>query len=127
MKDITIMIPERGGAVPEVWEALGAASVSVEAALSFSREHHRVIHVVVDDAAADHARAALEATGFLVVDLREVLLVSLDDHPGGLAEVTRTAYESGAGVYLLSIATDNRVMLGVANLETARRAFGVTG
>jgi hypothetical protein len=53
------------------------------------------------------------------------LLVNLADHPGGLAEVTRVAYDSGAGVYLLSMATNNRVMLGVANLEAAHRAFGM--
>lgn len=124
MNDITIMIPERGGAVPEVWEALGAAAVSVEAALSFSREHHRVVHVVVADEAVAPARGALESAGFLIVDQREVLLVDLADHPGGLAEVTRVAYDSGAGVYLLSMATENRVMLGVADLEAAHRAFG---
>lgn len=125
MQDITIMIPERGGAVPEVWEALRTADITVEAALSFSREHHRVVHTVVHDDAVAAGRDALESAGFLVVDLREVLLVSLADYPGGLAEVTRIAYDSGAGVYLLSLATNNRVMLGVANLETARRAFGI--
>ena len=127
MNDITIMIPERGGAVPELWEALGTAAVSVEAALSFSREHHRVVHVVVTDDATESAHQALESAGFLVVDLREVLLVELANHPGGLAEVTRIAYESEAGVYLLSMGTNNRVMLGVANLEAARQAFGMAG
>ena len=33
MKDITIIIPEGGGAVPELWEALEAAAIEVEAAL----------------------------------------------------------------------------------------------
>lgn len=127
MNDITIMIPERGGAVPEVWEALSSASVVVEAALSFSREHHRVVHVVVADNAVGRAREALEAGGFLIVDQREVLLVDLADHPGGLGEVTRIAYDSGAGVYLLSMATGNRVMLGVADLSAAQQAFGFAG
>ena len=49
MRDVTIMIPQRGGAVPEVWEALAAADINVEAAVSFSREHHRVVHVVVEE------------------------------------------------------------------------------
>ena len=52
MRDVTLMIPQRGGAVPEVWEALAAADINVEAAVSFSREHHRVVHVVVEDAVA---------------------------------------------------------------------------
>ena len=125
MKDITIIIPERGGAVPEVWEALTANKVTVEAALSFSREHHRVVHVVVEDGAVDVARQALEEGGFMIVDLREILLVDLAGYPGGLAEVTRIAYDSGAGVYLLSMATNNRVLLGVANLDVAQRAFGM--
>ncbi len=123
MRDITIMIPERGGAVPEVWESLGAADINVEAAVSFSREHHRVVHVVVEDAVADRAQEVLTSSDFLIVDVREVLVVPLENRPGGLAGVARTAYEAGAEVYLLSIATENRVMLGVVNLEAARQAF----
>ncbi|GMQ84566.1 MAG: hypothetical protein BMS9Abin07_0130 [Acidimicrobiia bacterium] len=123
MKDITILIPERGGAVPEIWEALAAADINVEAAVSFSREHHRVVHVVVEDAVADRAQEVLTGADFLTVDAREVLVVPLEDRPGGLASVARTAYEASAGVYLLSLATGDRVMLGVANLEAARQAF----
>ena len=125
MRDITIMIPQRGGAVPEVWEALGAADVNVEAAVSFSREHHRVVHVVVDDTVARRARDVLAAASLLVVDEREVLIVPVEDHPGGLAGVARTAYDAGADVYLLSMATGNRAMLGVVNLEAAKEAFGL--
>ncbi len=125
MKDITIIIPERGGAVPEVWESLGAAGVNVEAAVSVSREHHRVVHLVVDDDVADRGQQVLRDAGFLIVDVREVLVVPVEDRPGGLAEVTRIAYEADAGVYLLSLATRSRVMLGVANLEAARQAFGL--
>ncbi len=125
MRDITIMIPQRGGAVPEVWEALGAADVNVEAAVSFSREHHRVVHVVVDDTVAQQARDVLTAASLLVVDEREVLIVPVEDHPGGLAGVARTAYDAGADVYLLSMATGNRAMLGVVNLEAAKEAFGL--
>jgi hypothetical protein len=125
MKDITIIIPERGGAVPEVWEALGAAGVNVEAAVSFSREHHRVVHLVVGDDVADRAQQVLRDADLMIVDVREVLVVPLEDRPGSLAEVTRTAYEANAGVYLLSLATRSRVMLGVANLEAARQAFGL--
>jgi len=125
MKDITIMIPQRGGAVPEVWEALGAAGINVEAAVSFSREHHRVVHVVVEDDVVDRTEQVLKESGLLVVDVREVLLIPLEDRPGGLAEVTRTAHDAGAEVYLLSLATGNRVMLGAVNLEAAREAFGL--
>ncbi len=125
MKDITIIIPERGGAVPELWEALDKSAVAVEAATSFSREHHRVVHVVVADDVSDRAAEVLGGAGFMVVDQREVLVLDLAE-AGGLARITRAAYDSGAGVYLLSMATGNRVMLGVANLDAAREAFGIS-
>lgn len=125
MRDITIMIPSRGGAVPEVWEALGDAGINVEAAVSFSREHHRVVHVVVEDEVAQRTQDVLAAAGLLIVDDREVLVVPVEDRPGGLAAVARTAYEADAEVYLLSMATDNRAMLGVVNLEAAKAAFGL--
>jgi hypothetical protein len=80
---------------------------------------------VVENAVADRAQEVLRGADFLIVDVREVLVVPLEDQPGGLASVTRTAYEARAGVYLLSLATGNRVMLGVANLEAAQEAFGL--
>ena len=125
MRDITIIIPQRGGAVPEVWEALGAADINVEAAVSFSREHHLVVHVVVEDAVAQRTHDVLTAAGLLVVDEREVLIVPIENHPGGLAAVARTAYEANAQVYLLSMATGDRAMLGVVNLQAAKEAFGL--
>ncbi len=125
MQDITIMIPERGGAVPEIWEELGAAEINVEAGVSFSREHHRIVHVVVDDDVAAQARQVLTDGGMLVVDEREVLIVPMEDRPGGLAAVARTAYDADAEVYLLTMATGDRVMLGCINLEAAKRAFGL--
>jgi hypothetical protein len=125
MRDITIIIPQRGGAVPEVWEALGAADINVEAAVSFSREHHRVVHVVVEDAVAQRTQDVLTAASLMVVDDREVLVVPVEDHPGGLAAVARTAYDANAEVYLLSMATGNRAMLGVVNLAAAKEAFGL--
>jgi len=125
MRDVTLMIPQRGGAVPEVWEALAAADINVEAAVSFSREHHRVVHVVVEDAVAQRTQDVFAAAGLLVVDEREVLIVPVEDHPGGLAAVARTAYDANAEVYLLSMATGDRAMLGVVNLEAAKEAFGL--
>mgnify|MGYP000609177168 CR=1 FL=1 len=67
MRDVTIMIPQRGGAVPEVWEALAAADINVEAAVSFSREHHRVVHVVVEDAVAGVEAAKRAGMGCIAV------------------------------------------------------------
>jgi hypothetical protein len=125
MQDITIMIPQRGGAVPEVWEALGAAGINIEAGVSFSREHHRVVHVVVSDAEVARAKQVLVDASLLIVDEREVLIVPMEDRPGGLAEVARTAYDADAGVYLLTMATGDRVMLGCVNLEAAKQAFGL--
>ena len=125
MRDITIIIPQRGGAVPEVWEALGEADINVEAAVSFSREHHRVVHVVVEDAVAQRTQDVLTAARLMVVDDREVLVVPVEDHPGGLAAVARTAYDANAEVYLLSMAPGNRALLGVVNLDAAKEAFGL--
>jgi len=123
MKDITTIIPSRGGAVPEVWEALAAAGINIEAAVSFAREHHRVVHVVVASAVAAEAERVLTVAGFFLVDIREVLVVPVEDQPGGLAKVTRTATENGIEVYLLAMATGNRVLLGVVDFEAASAVF----
>ena len=67
----------------------------------------------------------LTAAGLLVVDEREVLDRPCRGSPGGLAAVARTAYDADAEVYLLSMATGDRAMLGVVNLEAAKEAFGL--
>lgn len=123
MKDITAIIPSRGGAVPEVWEPLAAAAINIEAAVSFAREHHRVVHIVVASNAAEEAERVLTAAGFFLVDIRDVLVVPVEDQPGGLAKVTRTATDNGIEVYLLAMATGNRVLLGVVDYEAARAVF----
>jgi len=123
MKDVTVIIPKSGGAVPELWEALGSAEINVECALSFAREHHRVVHVVVEDDVSEKTKSTLTGSGYMVVDTRDVLVVPLEDRPGALAEVTRKAEEAGSEVYLLATATGHRVMLGAVDVEAARRAL----
>jgi hypothetical protein len=125
MKDLTIIIPQASGAVPELWGSLGEARINVEAAISFAREHHRVVHVVVEDDVADQAKETLETNGYMVFDIRDVILVPVEDRPGALAEVTRTAENAGAEVYMLGVGTGNRVLLAAVNLDAARQAFGL--
>ena len=60
MRDITIMIPSAAGRFRKVWEALAAADINVEAAVSFLREHHRVVHVVVEDSVAQRTQRRVD-------------------------------------------------------------------
>ena len=77
---------------------------------------------MVDD--ADSAIAALKPAGWNVVQLREVLAVSLDDRPGELGRYARRL--ANAGITITSLYTaggqagDVEVIVAAENLEAAR-------
>lgn len=81
MRDLTIGLENRPGALAEMGEALGRAGVSVEGGGVFVHDGVAVAHFLFADGVA--ARAALEAAGIPVIADREVLVQRLrQDEPG---------------------------------------------
>jgi hypothetical protein len=88
MKLITIVTEHRPGVAAEITEALAAAGVNLED-LDLAVEPvggTALFHLTVDR--YDEALRALAATPFQAVT-EEVLLVQIEDRPGGLAAITR--------------------------------------
>ena len=76
MKDLTIQLENRPGALAEMGEALGQAGVSAEGGGAFVVNGHGVAHFLFHDAAA--ARRALEAVGIA----QRMLELSVDHRAG---------------------------------------------
>lgn len=88
MKDLTIALENRPGALAEMGEALGRAGVSIEGGGAWVAGGDGVAHFLFHDGTA--ARAALEATGIRVIAEREVLVQRLrQGEPGQLGKLTR--------------------------------------
>ena len=71
MKDLTIRLENRPGALAEMGEALGRADISIEGGGAFVVEGDCIAHFLFDDGPA--ARKALEDAGIEVIGERDVV------------------------------------------------------
>jgi hypothetical protein len=123
MQDLTIVVSEETGTLAEVWEAMAGAGINVEAGCVFPRTEGRVIHAVVADEDLERAMEALARAGHPPFDHSEVLLISFDDQPGVLLDITHRVRRAGARIDTLYLATNNRLVIGATDLAAVRRAL----
>lgn len=119
MKDLSIALENRPGALAEMGDALGRAGVSIEGGGAFVVNGQGVAHFLFEDGAA--AREALERAGIRVVDEREVLAQRLNQaKPGQLGKLTRRMAEAGVNIEILYSDHDHQLILVVDDLEKGR-------
>ncbi len=117
-KDLTVILEDRPGTLADMGEALGKAGINIEGVCGFPSEGKGIIHILVEDAAA--ARRALEEVGIEVGDVREVLVLEIEDRPGALGEVSRRIANAGVNIELVYLATNTRLVISADDLERAR-------
>jgi len=119
MKDLTIALENRPGALAEMGEALGRAGVSVEGGGAWVVGGKGVAHFLFVDGTA--ARKALEAAGIQVLAEREVIVQRLkQDVPGQLGLLTRRMAEAGVNIEVLYSDHDHQLILVVDDLARGR-------
>ena len=119
MKDLTIALENRPGALAEMGEALGRAGVSVEGGGAFVVNGVGVAHFLFADGAA--ARRALEAAGIRVLAERDVLVQRLrQGEPGQLGKISRRMAEAGVNIEVQYSDHDHQLILVVDNFEKGR-------
>ena len=97
MKDITIHLQDKPGALAEMGETLGAAGVSLEGGGVFVYNGKGIAHFLVED--AEKARQALEAKGITVTSINDVLIQKLkQDMPGQLGKICRVMAENNINI-----------------------------
>ena len=98
--DLTVILRNVPGTIADLGEAAGNAGVNLLGACGFECGGEGVMHVVIEgDASA--ARSAFEQAGMEVRGEREVLVVDVEDMPGGLGRATRRYAEAGINVDLV--------------------------
>ncbi len=119
MKDLTIALENRPGALAEMGEALGRAGVSIEGGGAFVLNGQGIGHFPFENGAA--ARAALETAGIRVVEERDVLVQRLNQaEPGQLGKISRRMAEAGVNIEILYSDHDHQLILVVNDLAKAR-------
>ena len=79
-----------------------------------------IAHILIEDSVA--ARRAIEATGNKVLEEREVLVLDIEDHSGTLGQICRRIASAGVNIEPLYLAANNRIVIGVDDLDKARGA-----
>ncbi len=119
MKDLTIALEDRPGALAEMGEALGRAGVSIEGGGAWVVEGRGVAHFLFEDGAA--ARAALEVAGIRVSQERDVVVQRLrQGEPGQLGKLTRKMADAGVNIEVLYSDHDHRLILVVDDIGKGR-------
>ena len=117
--DLTVILRNVPGTIADLGEAAEAAGINLMGACGFESGGEGVTHVLVDgDASA--ARRAFEDAGMEVRGEREVLVVDVEDTPGGLGRVARRFADAGVNVDLIYLTADGRLVLGPDDVERAR-------
>ncbi len=121
MKDLTVILEDRPGTLADMLEALGKAGINIEGACGYPIEGKGIIHILVEDVGA--AGRTLEEIGIEVGDEREVLVLEVEDRPGAGGEVARRIANAGVNVDRFYMATNNRSVIAVDDLDKARAAL----
>ena len=119
MKDLTIELADRPGALADMGDALGRAGVSVEGGGAWVVEGRGIAHFLFKDGAA--ARSALEEAGIRVLEARDVVVQRLNQQQSGqLGALTRSMADAGVNIEVLYSDHDRRLILVVDDVERAR-------
>ena len=119
MKDLTIELENRPGALAEMGDALGRAGVSIEGGGAFVVNGGGVAHFLFADGAT--ARRALEAAGIRVSAERDVLVQRLNQaEPGQLGKISRLMAEAGVNIEILYSDHDHQLILVVDDIAKGR-------
>ena len=119
MKDLTILLDDRPGALAEMGEALGRVGVSIEGGGVWVVGGKGVAHFLFKDGTS--ARQALEAAGIRVTAERDVLVQRLKQAVAGqLGLLTRRMAEAGVNIEALYSDHNHQLVLVVDDLAKGR-------
>ena len=120
-KDFVLIPDDQPGVLARLGEAAGNAGINIEGISAFTGQGKGVVHVLVPD--AELALKALSDAGLEVRGARDVIVIDIEDRPGALGEFTRKLADENINVEQAYIATNNRLVLAVDDIERARGLF----
>jgi hypothetical protein len=118
-RDLTVYLNDRPGQVAAVGKALGDAGINIDGGFALVVGGQGIMHVLVEDGTA--GREALVDQGFEVRDDEEVVVIDLDDEPGGLGRLSKRIADAGVNLTLFYLATRTRVVLGAEDVGHLRQ------
>jgi len=124
MKDLTVILKNQPGMLADMGEILGQNNINMEGLCGFPLKDEAIIHILVQDETT--TKWVLEAAGFEVRAVREVLVLDIGQiagKPGTGGKMARKIGEAGVNIDLIYLAENNRIVIGVDNLDRANAAL----
>ncbi|MFX1355925.1 MAG: amino acid-binding protein [Promethearchaeota archaeon] len=124
MKDLTVILKNKPGALADMGETLGKNNINIEGLCGFPLKDEGIIHVLVEDDTT--TRWILENAGFEVRAVRDVIVLDIGNiagKPGTGGKLARKIGNAGVNIDLIYLAENNRIVVGVDNLEKANAAL----
>ncbi|KKK44838.1 MAG: ACT domain protein [Candidatus Lokiarchaeum sp. GC14_75] len=124
MKDITVILENNPGSLADMGETLGENGINMEGICGFPLKDEAIMHILVEEETT--ARYVLEAAGFQVRAVREVLVIDIGNivgKPGTGGNLARKLGNAGVNIDLIYFAENNKLVVGVDNLEKATSAL----
>ena len=112
---ISVFLENKSGRLAEVTQALADSQINIRALCIAETIDYGVLRLIANDPAA--AKRVLSARGFTVTDTN-VLVVEIEDRPGGLARVIKVLAQAGINVeYIYAFLTRSEKAFVVFRLE----------
>lgn len=124
MKDLTVIVKHKPGCLADMGEILGKNNINIEGLCGFPQKDEGIIHILVEDDTT--TRWILEDAGFEVRAVRDVIVLDIGNiagKPGTGGKMARKIGNAGVNIDLIYLAENNRIVIGVDNLDKAHEAL----
>ena len=119
--DLTVVLQDQPGTLADMAEVLGKARVNIDGLAAITTGGKGYVHVLVEDAGP--ARDALKAAGIEVSEMRDVLVLDVENKPGILGAISRKIADAGVNIELAYVASGSRLIIGANDLDKAAAAI----
>ena len=119
-----VVIKNQPGMLADMGEILGKNNINMEGLCGFPLNDEGIIHILVEDETT--TKWVLEAAGFEVRAVREVIVLDIGNiagKPGSGGKIARKIGDAGVNIDLIYFAENNKLILGVDNMEKAQAAL----
>lgn len=126
LKDLTIILENKPGILADLGELLGKHNINMEALCGIPFNDESVVHIVVEDETT--AKYILEENNFKVSAIRDVIVLNIVDFAGKAGsggKLARKIGNAGVNIDTIFMAENNRIVLGVDNIDKALTALGL--
>ena len=129
VKQISVFVENRAGSLLDITTRLAGLNINIRAVSLADTTRFGIFRLIVDK--VDECEKALREEGF-TVSITNVLVVRLQDEPGGLSEAVRVLTENGFNIdymyaFISHAVNDACVIFRVGDIEFAEKILVENG